>query len=176
MVLLGEVAPLPAVWVDDFEGYAGDDIALSEAYTHVNSHTTALSADHKSSGSYGLAYAYDFTGAEYTSIGKPVVADWSAFTSLALWLRGDGSANAGALQIVAGGVYFWYQIPLADTNGQEVKVPFSEFTPAPWDTANAGVVLDAAHLAKVTEFNLYLGHGEGAATRGVVYVDNIRAE
>ncbi|KOV80482.1 alpha-mannosidase [Streptomyces sp. NRRL WC-3618] len=176
VVLLGEVAPLPAGWVDDFEGYAGDDLALNEAYTHVNSHTTALSADHKSSGSYGLAYAYDFTGAEYTSIGKPVVADWSAFTSLALWLRGDGSANAGALQIVAGGVYFWYQIPLADTNGQEVKVPFSEFTPAPWDTANAGVVLDAAHLAKVTEFNLYLGHGEGAATRGVVYVDNIRAE
>ncbi|MDQ0936161.1 glycosyl hydrolase [Streptomyces turgidiscabies] len=176
VVLLGEVAPLPAGWVDDFEGYAGDDTALSEAYTHVNSHTTALSADQKSSGSYGLAYAYDFTGAEYTSIGKPVAADWSAFASLALWLRGDGSANAGALQIVADGVYFWYQLPLDDTNGQEVKVPFSEFAPAPWDTANAGVLLDAAHLAKVKEFNLYLGHGDGGATRGVVHVDNIRAE
>ncbi|MET9914076.1 glycosyl hydrolase [Streptomyces sp. NPDC006476] len=176
VVLLGEVAPLPAGWVDDFEGYAGDDTALSQAYTHVNSHTLTLSADHKSSGSYGLAYAYDFTGAEYTGAGKPVDADWSAFTSLALWLRGDGSANGGALQIVAGGVDFWYQVPLSDTSGQEVRAPFSEFTPAPWDTAHAGAVLDAAHLAEVTAFNLYLVHGSGAATKGIVHVDNIRAE
>ncbi|WP_327345161.1 glycosyl hydrolase [Streptomyces europaeiscabiei] len=178
VVLLGEAAPLPAGWVDDFEGYAGDDTALSEAYTHVNSHTLTLSADHKSSGSYGLAYAYDFSGAEYTGMGKPVNADWNAFTSLALWLRGDGSANGGAFQIVAGGVDFWYQVPLSDTNGQEVRAPFSEFAPAPWDTANAGAVLDAARLAKVTAFNLYLVHGSGsdAATKGVVHVDNIRAE
>ncbi|WP_338896177.1 glycosyl hydrolase [Streptomyces sp. TG1A-60] len=176
VVLLGEVAPLPAGWVDDFEGYAGDDAALSEAYTHLNSNTLTLSPDHKSSGSYGLAYAYDFTGAEFTGIGKSVVADWSAFTSLALWMQGDGSANGGALQIVAGGVDFWYQVQLSDMNGQEVRAPFSEFGPAPWDTAPAGAVLDAAHLAKVTAFNLYLGHGSGAATKGVVYVDNIRAE
>ncbi|MFE3036044.1 glycosyl hydrolase [Streptomyces canus] len=176
VVLLGAVAPLPAGWVDDFEGYAGDDVALSEAYTHVNSHTLTLSADHKSSGSYGLAYAYDFTGAEYTGTGKPVDADWSDFTSLALWLRGDGSANGGALQVVAGGVDFWYQVPLTDTSGQEVRAPFSEFTPAPWDTAHAGAVLDAAHLAKVTAFNLYLVHGSGASTKGIVYVDDIRAE
>jgi len=176
VVLLSEVPPLPAGWVDDFEGYAGDDVALSEAYTHVNSHTLTLSADHKSSGSYGLAYAYDFTSAQYTGTGKPIDADWSAFTSLALWLRGDGSANGGALQIVAGGVDFWYQVPLSDTSGQEVRAPFSEFTPAPWDSEHAGAVLDAAHLAEVTAFNLYLVHGDGAAAKGIVYVDNIRAE
>ncbi|MFF1720515.1 glycosyl hydrolase [Streptomyces sviceus] len=176
VVLLGELAPLPAGWVDDFEGYAGDDTALSQAYTHVNSHTLTLSADHKSSGSYGLAYAYDFTGSEYTGAGKPLDADWSAFTSLALWLRGDGSGNGGALQIVVGGVDFWYQVPLSDTSGQEVRAPFSEFTPAPWDTEHAGAVLDAAHLAEVTAFNLYLVHGSGAATKGTVYVDNIRAQ
>ncbi|MFF4018184.1 glycosyl hydrolase [Streptomyces sp. NPDC001843] len=176
LVLLGEAAPLPAGWVDDFEGYAGDDTALSEAYTHVNSHTLTLSADHRSSGSYGLAYAYDFTGAEYTGAGKPVDADWSAFTSLALWLQGDGSANGGALQITAGGIDYWYQVPLSDMNGQEVRAPFSDFAPAPWDTAHTGAVLDAAHLAKVTSFSLYLVHGSGAATKGVVYVDDIRAE
>ncbi|MET8947014.1 glycosyl hydrolase [Streptomyces sp. NPDC004542] len=175
-VLLGEVAPLPAGWVDDFEGYAGDDVSLNEAYSHVNSNTTTLSADHKSSGTYGLAYAYDFTGAGYTGIGKSVDADWSAFTSMALWLRGDGSGNGATLQIVADGVYFEYNVPLADTGGQEIKAPFSAFAPAPWDTAHAGAVLDAAHLAKVTTFNLYLGHGNDAATKGVVYVDDIRAE
>lgn len=112
----------------------------------------------------------------YTGAGKPVEADWSAFTSLALWLRGDGSENGGALQIVAGGVDFWYQVALSDTSGQEVRAPFSEFTPAPWDPEHAGAVLDAAHLAQVTAFNLYLVHGSGATTKGIVYVDNIRAE
>jgi mannan endo-1,4-beta-mannosidase len=176
VVLLGEAAPLPAGWVDDFEGYAGDDAALSEAYTHINSNTITLSPDHKSSGSYGLAYAYDLTGSEYTGIGRPVVADSSAFTSLALWLQGDGSENGGAFEIIADGVQFQYRFPLADPNGQEIRTPFSEFRPAPWDTTHAEAVLDAAHLAKVTAFNLYLGRGSGTATKGVVYVDNIRAE
>ncbi|MFF0201296.1 glycosyl hydrolase [Streptomyces sp. NPDC005017] len=175
LVFLGEGTPLPAGWVDDFESYAGDDVTLSETYSHVNANTTTLSPDHKSTGSYGLAYAYDFTGAEYTGIGKAVDADWSAFTSLSLWLKGDGSANGATLQIVADGVYFEYGAPLGDTNGKEVDAPFSEFKPAPWDTSHAGAVLDAARLAKVTAFNLYLGHGSGAATTGTVYVDNIRA-
>jgi mannan endo-1,4-beta-mannosidase len=35
-------------------------------------------------------------------------------------------------------------------------------------------VLDAARLAKVTAFTLYLGRA-GTATKGVVYVDAIRA-
>ncbi|MER5717236.1 glycosyl hydrolase [Streptomyces sp. NPDC002132] len=176
LVFLGEAVPLPAGWVDDFEGYAGDDVSLSEAYSHVNANTTTLTADHKSSGSYGLAYAYDFTGAEYTGIGKPVDADWSAFTTMALWLQGDGSGNGAALQIVAGGVYFEYRVSLSDTSGKQVRVPFNAFEPAPWDTEHAGAVLDAARLAKVTAFNLYLGHGEDAATKGVVHVDDIRAE
>ncbi|MPY55917.1 glycosyl hydrolase [Streptomyces spongiae] len=176
LVLLGKVAALPAGWVDDFEAYAGDDVSLSEAYSHVNSNTTTLSTEHKSSGTYGLAYAYDFTGAEYTGIGRSVDEDWSAFSSMALWLRGDGSANAATLQVVADGAYFEYGIPLGDTSGREFTAPFSEFRPAPWDTAHAGEVLDAAHLAEVTAFNLYLGHKSAAATRGVVYVDDIRAQ
>ena len=176
VVLLGEAPPMPAGWIDDFEGYAGDDVTLSEAYSHVNSNTTTLSADHKASGSYGLAYAYDFTGAEYTGIGKSVDADWNAFTAMALWLRGDGSANGATLQIVSQGAYFEYNVGLGDPNGKEIRAPFSDFKPAPWDTDHAGAVLDAAHLATVSAFNLYLGHGIDAATTGVVFVDDIRAE
>ncbi|WP_217131221.1 glycosyl hydrolase [Streptomyces sp. AC558_RSS880] len=176
LVLLGEVTPLPAGWIDDFEGYAGDDATLSEAYSHINANTTTLSADHKASGSYGLAYSYDFTSAGYTGIGKSVDADWTAFSSLVLWLQGDGSANGATLQIVSNGAYFEYNIPLSDATAREIRAPFSEFKPAPWDTAHAGEVLDAAHLAKVTTFNLYLGHGSGAPVTGVVYVDDIRAD
>ncbi|MET9442875.1 glycosyl hydrolase [Streptomyces sp. NPDC006610] len=175
LVLLGEVAPLPAGWIDDFEGYAGDDATLSEAYSHVNANTTTLSAEHRASGSYGLAYAYDFTSAGYTGIGKTVDADWTAFSSLVLWLRGDGSSNGATLQIVSNGAYFEYNVPLSDTTGREIRAPFSEFRPAPWDTGHAGEVLDAGYLARVATFNLYLGHGGGPA-KGTVYVDDIRAE
>ncbi|THV42948.1 glycosyl hydrolase [Glycomyces buryatensis] len=175
LVLLGEVEPLPAGWVDDFEGYAGDDVSLSEAYSHVNANTTALSAEHKAGGSYGLAYSYDFASAGYTGIGKSVNADWTAFSTMGMWLQGDGSTNGATLQIVANGAYFEYNVPLGNTQGQQILAPFTEFAPAPWDTGHADEVLDAEHLANVATFNLYLGHGGGAST-GTVYVDDIRAE
>lgn len=175
LVLLGEVEPLPAGWVDDFEGYAGDDVTLSEAYSHVNANTTAHSTEHKASGNYGLAYSYDFTSAGYTGIGKSVGQDWTGFSALKLWVEGDGSTNGATLQVVALGAYFEYNFGLSDTEGREIVAPFEEFAPAPWDTDHADEVLDAAHLAAVAEFNLYLGHGGETAT-GTVYVDDIRAE
>jgi mannan endo-1,4-beta-mannosidase len=175
LVLLGEVEPLPAGWIDDFEGYAGDDLTLSEAYSHVNANTTALSADHKASGDYGLAYSYDFSSAGYTGIGKSVGADWTAFSALKLWAQGDGSTNGATLQVVAKGAYFEYNFGLGDTSGQDVNAPFADFRPAPWDTAHADELLDAEHLADVTSFNLYLGYG-GANATGTVYFDDIRAE
>ena len=85
-------------------------------------------------------------------------------------------ARAVILQIVADGAYFEYAVPLANSTGEDIVAPFSQFKPAPWDTAHADAILDAAHLSKVTAFNLYLGHGTDAPTTGTVYVDNIRAE
>ncbi|HEX2143433.1 MAG TPA: glycosyl hydrolase [Glycomyces sp.] len=175
LVLLGEVEPLPAGWIDHFESYAGDDVTLSEAYSHVNANTTTLSTDHKASGSYGLAYSYDFTNAGYTGIGKSVGEDWNAFSALKLWLQGDGSTNGATIQVVAKGAYFEYNVGLSNTSGEEVNAPFTEFRPAPWDTGHADELLDAEHLADVTAFNLYLGYG-GATATGTVYVDDIRAE
>jgi mannan endo-1,4-beta-mannosidase len=174
-VLLGEVVPLPPGWVDDFEGYAGDDQSLSEAYSHVNANTTAHSADRKGGGDYGLAYSYDFTGAGYTGIGKSVVADWTAFSRFVVWMQGDGSTNGATFQIVAKGVYFEYNVGLGDTAAKEVTAPFADFRPAPWDTGHAGELLDAEHLAEVSAFYLYLGYGGSQAT-GTVHFDDIRAE
>ncbi|WP_112133641.1 glycosyl hydrolase [Glycomyces dulcitolivorans] len=174
-VLLGEVVPLPAGWVDDFESYAGDDPSLSEAYSHINANTTAHSTDHKSGGNYGLAYSYDFSSAGYTGIGKNVGADWTAFTDFKTWMQGDGSTNGATFQIVAKGAYFEYNTGLGDTTAREVVAPFADFRPAPWDTGHAGELLDAAHLAEVSAFYLYLGYGGSQAT-GTVYFDDIRAE
>jgi len=174
LVLLGEVAPLPAGWIDDFESYAGDDSTLSEAYSHINANTTTLSTDHKAGGAFGLAYAYDFTNAGYTGIGRSVGADWTAFSALKLWMQGDGSTNGATIQVVAKGAYFEYNVGLSNTSGQEVDAPFTEFKPAPWDTGHAGELLDAEHLADVSAFYLYLGYG-GANATGTVYFDDIRA-
>lgn len=174
VVLLGEKPALPHGWVDDFEGYAGDDVALSEAYTHVNSNTIALTEAHKASGDYGLAYSYDVGAAGYTGIGKAVGQDWSSYTALELWMQGDGSSNGATLQLVADGAYFEHQLGLNDTSATVRIVPFTEFAPAPWDHDHRGQILDAGRLAHVTRFNLYIGQG-GDQLTGTVYFDDIRA-
>lgn len=176
VVLLGEVQPLPAGWFDDFEGYAGDDVTLTEAYSHVNTNTTTLTTEHRSGGTYGLAYGYDVSPPGYTGIGRTVDADWSDYSALTLWLKGDGTGNGMTLQVVADGVYFEYNVPLTNVAGQDIVAPFSAFRPAPWDTANAGKLLDADRLANVSALNIYIGHGEGSPTTGTVYLDDIRAE
>lgn len=174
VVLLGEQSPLPHGWVDDFEGYAGDDAALSETYSHINSNTIALTPTHKNSGDYGLAYSYDVGAAEYTGIGKVVGQDWSSYSALKLWLQGDGSSNGATLQVVADGAYFEHRLGLDKTFATVIVAPFADFAPAPWDTAHRGQSLGVARLANVTRFNLYIGKG-GDQSTGTVYFDDIRA-
>ncbi|MFI7581378.1 glycosyl hydrolase [Kocuria kalidii] len=174
VVLLGERSPLPHGWVDDFEGYAGDDAALSEMYSHFNSGSIALTSTHKASGNYGLTYAYDVGGAGYAGIGKAVDQDWSAYTALKLWVQGDGSSNGATLQIVADGAYFEHGFGLHETSGIEVIARFADFVPAPWDTEHRDQFLDVERLATVTRFNLYIGRG-GDRPTGTVYFDDIRA-
>lgn len=174
-VFLGEKPALAPGWVDDFEGYAGDDESLNEAYGLINGASLALSDAHKAAGSYGAAYSYDFSSASYAGISKSVNADWSAYSTAKLWLQGDGSDNGMTVQIVADGVYFEHAVSLSNTTGQYLSLDFSSFAPAPWDTSHVGQVLDAAHLAKVTQFNLYTGQGGNQLT-GTIYLDNLRAE
>lgn len=174
LVLLGRPAPLPHGWVDDFEGYAGQNWALSKAYNHIHSVTTALTSVHKVSGSYGLALSYDVGPTGYVGIGKEVGQDWSRYTGLKLWVRGDGSSNGATLQIVADGVHFEHPLTLEERSGKIVTASFSEFGPAPWDDTHSKLLLNASRLKNVSRFNLYIGKG-GAQTTGTVYVDDIRA-
>src|SRR3954453_18731783 len=53
----------------------------------------------------------------------------------------------------------------------QISAAFSDFKPA-HDTANQGKTLDAAHLAKITGFDLYPGHGGGPVT--AFYIDDIQ--
>jgi mannan endo-1,4-beta-mannosidase len=174
VVLLGEQSPLPHGWVDDFEGYAGNDAVLSGTYSHINSNTIALTRTHKASGDYGLAYSYDVSAAGYTGIGKVVGQDWSSYSALKLWMQGDGSSNGVTLQVVAEGAYFEHRLALSDTSGTVIVAPFAKFAPAPWDTSHRGQSLDGTHLAKVSQINLYIGKG-GRQSTGTVYFDDIRA-
>ncbi|MGY5765533.1 glycosyl hydrolase [Brachybacterium sp. DNPG3] len=178
LVLLGPAHEMPAGWVDDFEGYAGDDVTLGAAWSLVNGAAIALSADHRSDRSdsaYGCAYSYDFSPATYAGIGKTVGEDWSATDRLALWLQGDGSTNGATLQVVADGIYFEHALALDDAAGGQQEALFADFAPAPWDTANAGKALDAARLANVTAFNLYVGQADGGPVTGTIHIDDIRA-
>jgi mannan endo-1,4-beta-mannosidase len=175
LLLLGPAPTAVRGVVDTFEAYSGDDVTLDEAYTSAGVNTIAHSADRKASGNYGLSYSYDFASQNYTGIGRTVDQDWSGLTSLGAWLLPDGSGTGATLQVVADGVYFEYNVPLTGTAPVQVSAPFSAFAPASWDTAHAGAVLDAAKLAKVTQFSLYLGQGTAGVTRGTIYVDDIIA-
>ncbi|WIG16356.1 glycosyl hydrolase [Kocuria rosea] len=175
VVLLGDAAPLDHGWVDDYEGYAGHDWAVSEAYFHYYSSTTALSSAHKATGDYGLAMRYDTGSTGYTGIGKAVGQDWSAYTALRLWVQGDGSSNGATLQLVADGAHFEYPLNLDNTSGTTVVAPFSAFEPAPWDTVHQGQSLDVDRLRNIIRFNMYIGYG-GEQRTGTVYLDDIRAQ
>lgn len=176
LLLLGPApVAVPGV-VDTFEGYSGDDVTLDEAYTSTGVNSIAHSADNKASGSYGLSYSYDFASQNYTGIGRTVDQDWSGFTTLNAWMLPDNSGTGATLQLVADGIYFEYNVPLAGTTPLQVSAPFSEFKPASWDTAHPGAVLDATKLANVTQFSLYLGQGNAGVTKGTIYVDDIIAK
>ncbi|WP_104116166.1 glycosyl hydrolase [Arthrobacter sp. B1805] len=175
LLLLGPApVAVPGV-VDTFEGYSGDDVTLDETYTSAGVNSIAHSTENRASGSYGLSYSYDFTSQSYTGIGRTVDQDWSGFTTLDAWMLPDDSGTGATLQVVADGIYFEYNVPLSGTAPLQLSAPFSEFAPASWDTAHAGAVLDAAKLAKVTQFSLYLGQGGAGVTSGTVYVDDIIA-
>lgn len=175
VVLLGDAVPLDHGWVDDYESYAGQDGAVSDAYIHYDSSTTTLTSTHKAAGDYGLAMTYDTGPTNYTGIGKTIGQDWSAYTAVRLWMQGDGSSNGAVLQLVADGAHFEFPLKLENTSGATVVAPFSSFVPAPWDTEHQGLSLDPDRLRHITRFNFYIGYG-GEQPTGTVYLDDIRAQ
>lgn len=172
-------APNDPSLVDDFESYLGSDAALSKAFVPANgSVSTSLSGTNKQSGTYGLKYDYSLSGpGDYTGVTKTLNnVNWSEFNKLQFWLDSDGKAQKLVIQINIGGISFEAYPSLAADGSGLVEVPFSEFTPAPWDVGNAGKVITKENLKNVTKFSIYINAQDDLAEpiNSTLYFDDIK--
>jgi mannan endo-1,4-beta-mannosidase len=118
----------------------------------------------------------DDAALRYTGIVRKFAGDWTAFSDLSLWVDPDGSGNRLVLQLVADGVSFEAYPSLAGTDAQVVAIPFADWRPAPWDTANADRRITHEELGKITQFNVYVNEEPAAGVRsGSIAIDEIRA-
>ncbi|GAA1875254.1 glycoside hydrolase family 26 protein [Myceligenerans crystallogenes] len=177
-VVLGPEPQLPPGVVDDFEGY-GDDAMLRSTWAPQNSNTLevlrAAEGGAVGGGTAAMRMSYSFATQSYTGAGRRIAGDWSAFREFEAWIDPDASNNRLVLQLVADGVAFEAYPSLAGDQPYLAAVPFADWRPAPWDTAHADRRLDAATLAKVTQFSVFVNAADGGATAGAVTVDELRA-
>jgi mannan endo-1,4-beta-mannosidase len=170
-------APKDPSLVDNFESYLGDDAVLRTNFVHAGGDTTSVSLDttNEAEGSYGLKFDYTLAGSGYAGITKSLgTVDWSGSNKLRFDFVPDGSNQKMVIQINVDGISFEAYPSLAGTEAGAVEIPFSEFTPAPWDTANAGAVLTKENLQKVTAFSVYVNSVDGYTGSGSLYLDDIR--
>ena len=174
-VVLGAKPPAAPGVVDDFEGYA-DDSELRATYSAVGANTISLANSPVGSGERSLRFDYDFGLQNYTGITRRIDGDWSGFNALSLWLRPDGSQQKLVLQLVCGGVAYEAYPSLSGTEGQNISIPFADFRPAPWDTANADRRITADDLRNLSQFNVFINQVlEGHSTNGTIYLDELKA-
>ena len=79
------------------------------------------------------------------------------------------------LQLVAGGVSYEAYPSLAGTTPGVVTLPFVDWRPAPWDTANANRRITDADLRAVSQLNVYVNAVDGGASSGSIVIDDIAA-
>ncbi|WP_411334713.1 glycosyl hydrolase [Metabacillus indicus] len=171
-------APNDPSLIDDFESYLGSDAALATEFSAANGNVTiGLNEENKNEGTYGLKYDYTLTPGSYTGITKTLGnLDWSEYNHLQFWLTPDGRAQKLVIQIQIDGISFEAYPSLASTEAGMVKVPFSEFTPAPWDTANAGKIITIENLLSVSKFSIYINAQEDLSSElnSSLFFDDIR--
>ncbi|WP_136519091.1 glycosyl hydrolase [Cellulomonas telluris] len=173
-VVLGPRPAFPPGVVDDFEGY-GDDTALRAEYVTYGANTISLETGSVGQGTKALRLDYDFATQTYTGVGKQLDGDWSDFNELTVWVDPDASGNRLVLQLKAGGVSYEAYPSLAGDEPQQVTIPFVDWRPAPWDTANADRRITDEDLRTVEQFNVYVNAAEDGATSGSVVLDAIAA-
>ena len=174
-VILGPKPVLPAGFVDNFEGY-GDNTALRAEYQPVQSNTISLETGSVGEGNQAMRIDYSFVGQDYTGVTKQISGDWSGFGELSLWIDPDATNNKMVLQLKAGGISYEAYPSLAGDEPYEISIPWADWRPAPWDTANADRRITFEDLQALNQFNIYINSvTEQVATSGSVVVDNIRA-
>lgn len=166
-------APANPLLVDNFEDYFGDDSLLNNQYSSngdkvILSHST----ENMNEGQYGLSYTFTIANLGYA--GRQMAlnnVDWSETNGIEFWLKHDSYPNELTIQIQIGGVSFEAYRELKDAHDGVVKIPFSEFKPAPWE-GKPNVVIDKEKLQAVKQFAIYTGGEKGT---GTLYFDNFRA-
>lgn len=177
-VVLGAEPTLAPGVVDDFENYA-DAAALTRTWVPQNVNTLDLvraeAGGVVGGGQSAMRMSYSFASQSYTGVGRQIQADWSTYEDFHAWIDPDRSSNKLVLQIVADGVAFEAYPSLAGDEPYLAAIPFADWRPAPWDTANADRRLDAATLAKITQFSVFINAVAGATVDGSVVLDELRA-
>ncbi|QMV43645.1 glycosyl hydrolase [Cohnella cholangitidis] len=162
--------------VDKFETYKGSNELLDAAYSPAGDlNTITLEDTNKGEGKFGLKFEYKVDGQGYTGQVKNMEGvDWSDANTIKLWLKPDGSGNKFVIQVNASGISFEAYPSLAGTTAGYVEIPFSEFKPASWDTANAGKVMTKENLKEIRSFATYVNKADGSTgTAGTLYLDDI---
>jgi len=174
-VVLGEPPTFAEGVVDDFEGY-GDDAALRAAYTVSNAASSAISLTPRGSG-HAVDLHYDLDANGYLGFGKSYATpqNWSGFGDLEGYVGADGSGEKLVWQLATSDGTFEAYPSLAADAGSTVTVPWSDWVPAPWDSAHAGATLTPQRLASVTGFSVYLNEVTGAAHAGDIVLDDLEA-
>lgn len=173
-VVVGPRPELPTGVVDDFEGY-GDDTALRSEYVQYQANEISLETAATGGGEKALRLDYSFASQSYTGTGRQIAGDWSSFGDFEAWIDPDASGNKLVLQLVADGVAFEAYPSLAGDDPYLATIPFADWRPAAWDTANADRRLTPDTLAKVSQFNVYVNAADGGAVDGSIVVDELRA-
>ncbi|PZD97493.1 mannanase [Paenibacillus sambharensis] len=165
--------------VDLFETYKGSNELLDMAYSPAGDPSSIkLESETTAEGKYSMRFDYSVSGQGYAGQVKNMEGvDWSGAGKLKLWLKPDGSGNKLVLQINASGISFEAYPSLTGTDAGWVEIPFGEFKPAPWDTANAGKTMNADNLKDIRSFGIYVNKQEGSsADKSTLYLDGIRVE
>ncbi|QHZ47144.1 CIA30 family protein [Bacillus sp. NSP9.1] len=176
-VYLKEPEKQPPTVVDTFETYYGDDERLQAAFaTQGDPLKLSLTSNVKTEGSYALKYDYSLAGAGYTGMTKSLESvDWSGADSIDFWLKADGKNQKMVVQLNAGGIAFEAYLSLASKTACEISIPFSEFKPAPWESAERQKeTLTAERLKNVRSFSIYVNATGSEPVNGTLYLDNIR--
>ena len=172
-----EPAKDPAI-VDDFESYLGDAVLLKKGFTLASGDeiSISLSETDKIEGLYGLKYDYTLASSGYAGITKQLAANWSEYNTLKFWLVPDGKNQKMVIQVKIDGVAYEAYPSLDGTDADWVSIPFSELSPAPWESeANKKKALTKKSLENVTEFSIYVNSVDGEKLTSTLYFDDIRA-
>jgi mannan endo-1,4-beta-mannosidase len=186
-VILGAQAERSRGTIDGFDEYA-DDTDLRQTWTPNHFDSAGYSLANDGAGGKALKIDWDFNASpDYLGVGRgfPAGEDWSGFDGLQLNVTSAANGHKFVVQLSAGGITFEAYPSLDTAVDGIVRIPFSNFAPAGWESAeHKSKTLNDDTLKKIGGFNFYLNDGDkefkdpwtgGTRPRsGTITVDNIR--